>query len=694
MSEAPGPSTEEAGRPSPSFSSCPPIFVLPTHLSLELLHETEANLIKRDARLTYDISEARLVLGKIGQEKRAALELRSRGLWTEPISNPEPPRKRRRVVREPEKPAGQADIDLSTETEDEEDGMKSRHDPSRHLNRPKSRSPAESTFNPSEASSVSSTIEQPDIIKVVKLDWLDQCLKAQELLPIDPYIIYIARQVPRPEPPKTTIISSDIIQRAKQDAALRPPTPTRHHPRTHDPARNPPKLYRTTTSENDDTVPIPPAPDWVTNHVLYACLRSAPLHPPNEAFINQLIKIRQIRELTLDEIGVRAYSTSIAAIAAYPYEFRRPSEILALPGCDTKIANLFHEYQQSPTGTLSAAALLDTDPTLHILHTFYNIWGVGAKTARDFHYARHWTSLDDIIEHGWSSLTRVQQIGLKYYDEFLAGIPRPEVQHIAHIVTHHANLARPPPNPNNPIQCIITGGYRRGKTLCGDVDLILTHPDETITKTLIIDVVAALESAGWITHTLALHLITSHRDQQTLPYRAATSTSSSTGDNSTPKNFDTLDKALVVWQDPHFTDPDPDPTSSPPHHHHNHNPNPHRRVDIIISPWRTIGCAVLGWSGDKTFERDLRRYVKKTHGWKFDSSGVRDRNSGGRVIDLEGGGRTWEERERLHDVEIKQAALGQTLVERGDLVCRGPGAFELPVAGVIAWGGLVMDQSR
>ncbi|KAH1505679.1 hypothetical protein KXV52_001807, partial [Aspergillus fumigatus] len=77
------------------------------------------------------------------------------------------------------------------------------------------------------------------------------------------------------------------------------------------------------------------------------------------------------------------------------------------------------------------------------------------------------------------------------------------------------------------------------------------------------------------------------------------------------------------------------------------NPNVHRRVDIIISPWRTVGCAVLGWSGDTTFERDLRRYAKKAHGWKFDSSGVRERTSGGQVIDLERGGETWEERERL-----------------------------------------------
>ncbi|PYH91804.1 Nucleotidyltransferase [Aspergillus ellipticus CBS 707.79] len=638
---------------SPDFLSCPPIFVLPTHLSLESLHEIEEDLVKRNARLTYDISEARLILGKIGQEKRAALELRSRGVWTEPISKYEPPTKRRRVeAQEPVKSARQDDIiDLSTETEDEEDGMRSRHGPSRHLNRPKPPSASASTPHPSIASS-----DQSDVISVVKLDWLNQCLQAQELLSIEPYLVYLARQIPSPakpqpnQPTKTTTKSADILQRAKQDAVLQPPPPPpthNHHSRTHT-THQPPPLPQTTTSEHDEVVSPHSPPPWVKNNIIYACLRSTPLHPPNEDFINQLLKIRHIRELTLDEIGVRAYSTSIAAIAAYPHEIRRSSEILSLPGCDTKIANLFHEYQHSANHTLATANELDISPSLQTLHTFTNIWGVGTKTARDFHYNHNWTTLDDIIEHGWPTLSRVQQIGLKYYDEFLQGIPRPETSHIAAIVTKHANRVRP--DAGTPIQCAIVGGYRRGKPLCGDVDLILTHRDEHITKNLVVDVVASLESEGWITHTLVLHLMHSQRDQQTLPYRAS-------DDSTAPgKNFDTLDKALVVWQDPHFDDSDH-------HHHHSHadtdseeektrqkrkrNPNIHHRVDIIVSPWRTVGCAVLGWTGDKTFERDLRRYVKKTHGWKFDSSGVRERTTGGQVVDLEAGGETWEERERL-----------------------------------------------
>ncbi|KAI9369598.1 high-affinity nickel-transport protein-domain-containing protein [Aspergillus egyptiacus] len=627
-----------------TLSSCPTIFVLPTHLSLDALHEAEETLIQNGARLTYDVAEAALVLGKVGQKKRAALELRSRGVWTEEISrpsSPEPPVKRRRI--EDRTAVGAEEIYLSTEDESEEDGVLGRKRPAAHLKHPQLSSPTSSSLG-----AVITADSQDGVIRVVKLDWLAQCVEAQELLPIDPFVVYCARKVERPATKADMEIANSqaIIDRAKQDAAFKMPLPpvarNRFHLGVASSPRPPPKLIRQTTSENEEAEaePLPPMPDWVRNNVLYACMRSSFYNSPNDRFIEQLVKIRTIRELNLDEIGVRAYSTAIAAIAAYPYEIRRPAQILALPGCDHKIAHLFAEFKSTEHGSLAEAEALDHDPNLKTLHLFYNIWGVGAKTARDFYYARQWRDLDDIVEHGWNTLSRVQQIGVKYYDEFLLDIPRSETESIARTVRNHANAVRPTATyDGRGVECIVVGSYRRGKAVSHDVDLILTHRDEAVTHNLVLDVVASLESEGWITHTLSLHLTTSNRNQQTLPYR---------GDAVGENRFDSLDKALVVWQDP-----------SPPRPGSNNksdgttggtsggNTNPHRRVDIIISPWRTVGCAVLGWSGDTTFERDLRRYAKKSRGWKFDSSGVRERTTGGQVIDLERGGETWEERERL-----------------------------------------------
>ena len=143
-----------------------------------------------------------------------------------------------------------------------------------------------------------------------------------------------------------------------------------------------------------------------------------------------------------------------------------------------------------------------------------------------------------------------------------------------------------------------------------------------MTYNLVNRVVKSLEKEGCITHTLTLNLTNSKRDQQPLPVNTAIGGG---------HGFDTLDKALVVWQDPNWPTKEADLAANPKAK----NPNPHRRVDIIISPWRTVGCAIAGWTSGTTFQRDLRRYAKNKLGWKFDSSGVRERGTG-RWVDLEG----------------------------------------------------------
>ena len=498
-------------------------------------------------------------------------------------------------------------------------------------------------------------------IKIIKLEWLDDSVKSQRFLPISSYLVYEGKQIPRPvspdlptqknqsDTPRPRLLAKlnaplnfdesngrgtqgSILERARADREFEL---TKQSKRRNDfrqqyrdktfssssqlgrrtTNQTPTQLLHQATTGNDSDSPsdLPEMPDWVKQQVKYACERPTPGDGPNQAFVAELKRIKLARVLTADEIGVRAYSTSIASIAAYPYSISSAREILTLPGCDVKIANLWVEFKN--TGHIEAAKDAENDEGLTILRLFYNIWGVGATTAREFYYDRGWRDLDDIIEYGWDTLTREQQIGVKYYDEFLDKIPRSEVEQIALTIHKHAVAVR-----DDMIQSMIVGGYRRGKEGSGDVDVIISHPDEDQTLNLVHDVVLSLEKEGWVTHTLTISLTTSRREQSTLPYH--------TGGGG--HGFDSLDKALVVWQDPTWASKSADLAKDPKAK----NPNPHRRVDIIISPWRTVGCAVTGWSGGTTFQRDLRRYAKYVKGWKFDSSGIRDRLSG-RVVDLE-----------------------------------------------------------
>lgn len=682
--------TESTAATRMDLSHLPAIYVLPTHLSLDDLHRVEHQLTGSGASVTYDIREASLVLGSISKPRRAKFELQLAKVQFEDIGPSDPsngPSKSESTVKEavvvapPRKRLKVEEIETQSTTTDHSDTSAIDSDTDSETDAGTgtvshssiaclSMSPTIDSSRPAvnHPSSATQAYYENRMV-VINLAWLEDSTRLGTPQNLEKYVVYEA-YLPSPKPtspnlkplaavvavssqtdgslevdtPQPSINSHEnILKRAKADAVSKPKAKSYFskalkRDRISDAAKRDftgrsftsttsqesrfqrPHLLHQTTSEHDEDIakPTPPMPDWVLQNKIYSCQRATPLSSPNDSFIAQLKEIKLARLLTNDEIGVRAYSTSIASLAAYPYAIQSTSEIIALPGCDHKIAHLFHEWQRSHDNQLQAVQDTKNDPALKCLRLFYNIWGVGATTAREFYYDKQWRDLDDIVEYGWDSLTRVQQIGVKYYEEFLLKIPRLEVEHIANIVKHHAQKV-----VDERTECIIVGGYRRGKPESGDVDLILSHPEQSATAGMVDKVVRSLEGEGWITHTLTLNLTNTNRGQETLPYIS----------NTKGAGFDTLDKALVVWQDQEYpgkgrTDghEKPQPTK---------NPNPHRRVDIIISPWRTVGCAVAGWTSGTTFQRDLRRYAKKVKGWKFDSSGVRERGTG-KWVDLEG----------------------------------------------------------
>ena len=667
--------TESTVAPPLDLSALPPIFVSATHFETDNLHELEDELAAVGAVLTYDVQEARIVLTKALHKRRITFDLRAKGLWTEEVpvttaaadaASGEPPAKKLRlehkesIAHDIGKSQADAIVIDDEETEPEADVE------ARHKSEPARQTPAVPLSSLAVRKPLPAADSRGDVVKVVKHTWFQDSREAGQPLPLDDYLLYHGHRVEKPavngfsqtttikrtDKPVTAnslpIIASSslhdpasILARAKEDAQSSPKRDShgRRQFATHSGAVNTDKpwaaghgankeyahLLHTTTTEEESrySSDLPEMPDWVKQGIKYACQRSTTSHAANETFISQLKKIKQARELINDEIGVRAYSTSIAALAAYPYKLNSAREVLKIPGCEVKIANLFVEW--SNTGKIQAVEDLEADEEMKVLRLFYEIWGVGATTAREFYYERGWRDLDDIVEYGWSTLSRVQQIGVKYYDEFLDPIPRAEVEEIGKIIHRHAVHVR-----DDGIQSLIVGGYRRGKAACGDVDVIVSHPDESQTLNIINDIIASLENEGWVTHTLLLSLNNSKRNQETLPYK-----SHGPGPHGAHGGFDTLDKALVVWQDPSWPTKEADEKRANETGDRLRNPNIHRRVDIIIAPWRTVGSAVVGWSGGTIFQRDMRRYAKNVKGWKFDSSGIRDRVNG-EVVDVEG----------------------------------------------------------
>lgn len=338
---------------SPSF---PPIYLLPTHLESERLHELE----KQIPSLTYDPGEAGVIIGNISKPERALFELRRRGISFRPPA-----------------PRGPGD-----------------------------HAPGAKRRKTSDSRSQSNS----ETLKVARLAWFTDSLARGEVLPLDGYVILEVERDTEKGPAQSPqrVISIPAAAAAAQPATGRPTS------RREADTRRPPLLQQTTSEETS----VPPVPDFLSTP--YSCQRPTPVDPPNASFVDELKRIRKTRILLGDAVGVRAYSTSIASVAAYPYPLRSqfgesgapeatptpsllrparrhrccastalrvpdnvPAEIARLPGCGRKIAELYQEWRA--TGRTREAGEIDADPRLAVLALFYDTWGVGDVTARDFY---------------------------------------------------------------------------------------------------------------------------------------------------------------------------------------------------------------------------------------------------------------------------------------------------------------------
>jgi DNA polymerase lambda len=143
------------------------------------------------------------------------------------------------------------------------------------------------------------------------------------------------------------------------------------------------------------------------------------------------------------------------------------------------------------TGKLSKLEHFETDEKVRAISLFGEVWGVGPATAQKL-YDKGYRTLEDLKNE--ESLTNSQRLGLKYFDDIKTRIPRHEVplipnqkiyiylylaSHICCIKVQEMELLLQKAGEDILPGVMVTcgGSYRRGKATCGDMDIIITHPD-------------------------------------------------------------------------------------------------------------------------------------------------------------------------------------------------------------------------
>ncbi|KAK7483972.1 hypothetical protein BaRGS_00024856 [Batillaria attramentaria] len=307
------------------------------------------------------------------------------------------------------------------------------------------------------------------------------------------------------------------------------------------------------TSTSADTTPNT-SPEKKLPVGKWICAQSskAPKANLNEHITSKLEDMVKNYESTNDKWRAFGYQKAIAALRKHPKEITSWEEARSLQGVGSKLADKIWEIAQS--GELRKLNEFQSSEEIQVLKLFTDVWGAGPTTARTW-YQQGFRTLEDLKTK--ANLTHQQKVGVRIYDDLLDRMPREEATEIGRIVHDAAEAIQPG------ILTQVCGSYRRGKADCGDVDVLVTHPDGHSEKGIFAKLVQRLKDTGFLTDDLV-----------------------SVEDNGNQKKY------LGVCKLPGVN-------------------RKHRRLDIIVVPYEEYACALVYFTGSAHFNRSLRHLCKK-----------------------------------------------------------------------------------
>ena len=180
----------------------------------------------------------------------------------------------------------------------------------------------------------------------------------------------------------------------------------------------------------------------------------------NEKIAKLLAKLSSLMMKSGEVMKARAYQKAEETILGLTTELKSVDELRGKSGFGPTILAKIDEYLK--TGTLGIIEREHAKPE----YIFTNIYGVGPQKAKEL-VQKGITTLDDLRAKQANALNKVQQIGLKYYDDILERIPRKEIDDYRIIFETLFKSGFDG-------KYEIVGSYRRGHETSGDIDVIIT----------------------------------------------------------------------------------------------------------------------------------------------------------------------------------------------------------------------------
>ncbi|GAB2297311.1 hypothetical protein Dimus_031422 [Dionaea muscipula] len=267
-----------------------------------------------------------------------------------------------------------------------------------------------------------------------------------------------------------------------------------------------------------------------------------------------------------DERRSFSYYKAIPVIEKFPFKIESVEQVKHLPAIGKSLQD--HIQEIVTTGKLSKLEHFEKDEKVHAISQFGEVWGIGPTTALKLYEKGHRT-LEDLENE--ESLTKSQRLGLKYFNDIKTRIPRHEVEEMEKLLQKVGEEVLPG------VMVTCGGSYRRGKSSCGDMDIVITHPDGQSHKGFLVKYVKHLKEIDFLREDL---VFSTHSEEGT--------------DSGVDTYF-----GLCTYPGQELR----------------------RRIDFKVFPRDIYAFGLIAWTGNDTLNRRLR-LLAESKGYRLDDTGL------------------------------------------------------------------------
>ena len=190
----------------------------------------------------------------------------------------------------------------------------------------------------------------------------------------------------------------------------------------------------------------------------------------NKHLTDEFEKILEFHNNEGNKFEALAYRKVISILKKYKDEINDPNKIPKIKGIGPKISAKIKEILI--TGKCRKSDNVSNDSKNKSIKELITVHGIGIKQANEF-YAQGIKSIND-LKNIYNDLPSTIQKGLKYYDDIQIKIPREEITELFKIIEEELYKIL----DKKLLKAEVVGSYRRGRKLCGDMDVIITRIDD------------------------------------------------------------------------------------------------------------------------------------------------------------------------------------------------------------------------